>query len=140
MSQPFGTGIIVINNQNQILLGKRKNAYRAGLYGLPGGRTNLGEKIIDGSIRELAEETSLQAKKIEFFTTVKGYMSDKQHNFIIFIFVCRSFTGTPQLIEAEKCEGWDWFDLDKLPKNILPGHLAGIKIINLNLVPKLIDI
>jgi ADP-ribose pyrophosphatase YjhB (NUDIX family) len=42
--QPIGTCAIITNSQNQVLLGKRKNSYKAGMYGLPGGRIELNKR------------------------------------------------------------------------------------------------
>ena len=124
--QPIGTAIIVVNKDNQILLGKRKNAFRAGLYGLPGGRIEIGEKLQSGATRELKEETDLNSKKIEYLCTVKEWQKNENQDFIHFIFLCNDWSGKPKLLEPDKCEKWEWFDLENLPDNILPGHLAGI--------------
>jgi ADP-ribose pyrophosphatase YjhB (NUDIX family) len=43
--QSIGTCVVLTNTNNQILLGKRKNSYKAGYFGLPGGRIELNEKI-----------------------------------------------------------------------------------------------
>ncbi|NCN03620.1 MAG: NUDIX domain-containing protein [Candidatus Pacebacteria bacterium] len=125
--QQIGTVIILLNNKNQILLGKRKNAFKAGLYGLPGGRIDRGENLTDGAKRELREETNLDAEDIRYLSVIKEWQEEKDHDFIHFIFLCKKWSRELQVLEPDKCEGWKWFSLDNLPKDILNGHLAAIE-------------
>jgi 8-oxo-dGTP diphosphatase len=115
-----------MTSKGQVLLGKRKNAYRSGFYGLPGGRIDHDEKAIDASQRELLEETGLKAKKTRYVGVVKEWQDS--YNFIHFIYECSKWEGNVELMEPEKCESWEWFDLDELPKDVLPGHLQAIKL------------
>jgi len=32
--------------------------------------------------------------------------------------------------EPDKCEGWNFYNKDELPSNILPAHVAGIKLLD----------
>ncbi len=123
----IGCVVIVRNNKGQVLLGKRKNAYGSGLYGLPGGRINRDEKAVVASKRELFEETGLKAIELNYTGVVKEWQDS--YNFIHFIYECSDWDGDVQLMEPEKCEGWEWFDLDKLPKDILLGHLQGLRLL-----------
>lgn len=125
--QQLGTAIIVINSKNQILLGKRKNVVRAGFYGLPGGKLENKETLLSCAIRELKEETNLDSQKMDYLCVVKEWLPELGYDFAHFIFVCSQWQNQPALLEPDKCEAWQWFDLDKLPDNILPGHLKGIE-------------
>ncbi len=125
--QFIGTCVIVLDKrQTKLLLGKRINAYKAGMYGLPGGRVSYTELLTDGAIREFAEETGLQAKEL----TYVGVVREKQegYSFIHFAFVCKTYQGTLEMKEPEKCEKWEWFSFNSLPENILPGHKAAIEM------------
>lgn len=125
--QQIGTATILLNEKGKVLLGKRKNGFKEGYYGLPGGRIDRGEKLKEGAKRELKEETNLIANHIEYLSVVKEWQKDEEQDFIHFIFLCDNWSGDLSLLELDKCEGWEWFDLDNLPDKILPGHLAGIK-------------
>lgn len=129
-SQHVGTAIIVLNNDNQILLGKRKNGFKAGLYGLPGGRIDRGENLTDGAKRELREETNLDAEDIRYLSVIKEWQREEDHDFIHFIFLCKRWSGELQVLEPDKCEVWKWFSLEDLPRDILVGHLAAIESLN----------
>ncbi len=56
-NQPIGVCVITVNKDKKILLGKRRNSYKQGMFGLPGGRLNLNESLADCVKRELEEET-----------------------------------------------------------------------------------
>jgi 8-oxo-dGTP diphosphatase len=124
-SQHIGTGIIILNEaKTHVLLGKRKNSYNAGMYGMPGGRVEVGEKVLDTAKREVLEETGLVAKNLKYVGVVKEFQ--KTYDFVHFTFVCLESEGEPQVMEPDKCEAWEWVDLKNLPENILPGHKAGL--------------
>lgn len=131
----LGTGILVFDRKKRILLGKRiGKSYRAGMYGVPGGRIMRGESVILSAKRELKEETGLTAKTLNFIGIVND--NQRKRTFIHMVFVCKAFGGKVTTLEPDKCEEWKWFELEKLPKNIMPGHLAGIKMYkeNTNLI------
>lgn len=128
--QQIGTVIILLNDKHQILLGRRKNAFKAGLYGLPGGRVDRGENLTDGARRELEEETGVFAQNLEYLSVVKEWQADNDSDFVHFVFLCKKWSREIQVLEPNKCEGWHWFSLNDLPKDILDGHLAAIESLN----------
>lgn len=124
--QNIGACAILLNENGQVLLGKRKNSYKSGMYGLPGGRIEFKEKIDEAIVREVIEETGLKSLEIEFTGVVRD--SQDKYEFIHFIFSAKVGNQEPQLVEKEKCEGWEWFDLDSDFSNVLAGHRAGIEL------------
>jgi 8-oxo-dGTP diphosphatase len=58
---------IIINNQGEILLGKRneKARFYAGYWGLPGGLPEYGEKMEDAVKRELKEELGVEVTEVK---------------------------------------------------------------------------
>jgi 8-oxo-dGTP diphosphatase len=127
MPEKIGVVIIVLDETKQnILLGKRKNAYMSGFYGVPGGRIELKEPIEETVKRELKEESNLIAKKVKYLGVVRELQ--RTYNFIHFVFLCETYSGDLNNTEPDKCEGWEWHPLDSIPENILPGHKAGIDI------------
>ena len=125
-SQPIGVCALLFNPDGEILLGKRKNSYKAGFYGLPGGRIELNEPIEIAIKREVEEETGLKLNKLEYLGVVRENQGD--YDFIHFIYVVKNISMQPILCEPEKCESWIWLDKKKLKDNILPGHRAAIKM------------
>lgn len=68
-----GTGIILINNDNKILIARRRDN---GEWSLPGGSLEIGETLEECIIRETYEETGLQLNESELHfnlvTTLKN--------------------------------------------------------------------
>ena len=131
--QQIGAAIL-LTKEDKVLLGKRKGGYMPGAFGLPGGRVKLGETLIKTSKRELTEETGLKSKILKYLGVIRE--DQKEYIFVHFIFVCEEFSGEVKNMEPEKCEGWEWFDLGKLPKNMLKGHAAALELFlqNKNLI------
>lgn len=124
--QPIGTCAVITNSKSQVLLGKRKNSYKAGLYGLPGGRIELNEPITTAIAREVEEETGLNGLKFSFIGVVRE--NQGEYDFIHFVFSTQVTNQVPMLCEPDKCEGWEWIDIDSDLKQVLPGHMCGIKL------------
>lgn len=59
----FNTVDAVVVQTGHVLLVKRRNAPGKGLWALPGGYLNTDEWMLDGSVRELYEETSIDVPK-----------------------------------------------------------------------------
>jgi ADP-ribose pyrophosphatase YjhB (NUDIX family) len=109
------------------MLGKRKNSYKSGYYGLPGGRVELNEKLVDCAKRELLEETGLTARSIKYIGVIRD-LQPEEYTFTHFAFLCKEYRGEPKVTEPDKCQGWEWFDLTKIPDKTLIGHKSAIEI------------
>lgn len=122
--QPIGVCAILLNPAGEILVGKRKNSYKAGMYGLPGGRVEVGEPLSAAVAREVAEETGLSNLQFQYLGAVRENQGD--YDFVHFIFTARVGDHTPALCEPEKCEGWEWWQASADLSQVLAGHRAGI--------------
>lgn len=122
----FPTGVnIIIRRGDKILLGKRKGAYGAGSWCLPGGHLEAWEAMVDAAARELKEETGLTANKFRFANLV----NDRKPNNQCFQigFVAEGVEGEPKILEPDRCEEWRWCDVNDLPNPIFLGHQAQIR-------------
>jgi 8-oxo-dGTP diphosphatase len=108
-----GVGVIVIKD-NKILLGKRKGAHGAGEWSFAGGHLEFGESVEACASRELMEETGLIARSVHLGPWVNDIMEIDRHYVTLFVFV-DEFEGEPQLMEPDKCDGWNWFAWNALP-------------------------
>lgn len=98
--QPIGACAILINDRRQVLLGKRRSSYKAGMYGLPGGRIELGEPTRADISREVLEETGLGGLELSFVGVVRE--TQGTCDFIHYVFVAQIDTLEPKLCEPEK--------------------------------------
>ncbi|MCX6753452.1 MAG: NUDIX domain-containing protein [Candidatus Nomurabacteria bacterium] len=124
--EKFFVGVhAMVIKEGKILLGKRKNCFGEGNYGLPGGHLERNENLEEAMKRELLEETGLICRSA-LFSNIVNYPGRDKH-YLIIGFVIENFEGEPILTEPDKCEGWEWFDLKDLPKNILETHKPQIE-------------
>lgn len=125
-TQLLGTCALLLNPHGQVLLGKRKNSYKAGYYGLPGGRIELHEPIATAIAREVEEETGIKLSTLTYIGVVRE--NQDNYDFIHFVFAAENITQEPQLCEPEKCEGWQWVDFGVINDTVLPGHVAAVQL------------
>lgn len=109
-----GIGILVFKN-GKILLAKRKGSHGSGEFGGPGGHLEFGESFEKCAKRECKEEAGIEIKNIKFLclSNIKKY--DSKH-YVDIGLIADWKTGEPKVMEPEKAESWDWYDLEKLPK------------------------
>jgi 8-oxo-dGTP diphosphatase len=113
-----GVGVVVFN-EGKVLLGKRKGAHGEGEWAAPGGHLEFGESVEECACRELLEETGLKAVSVRLGPWVNDVMENQKHYVTLFVFIDR-FEGELQLLEPDKCEGWEWFSLESLPSPLFP--------------------
>ena len=113
-----GVGVFVTNNKGQILLGKRKNSHGAGEWSLPGGHCEKGETSAQSAIRELKEETGMIAETVRPLCWRDHEFDEVDRQYVTLYFLAEKTTGDPVSMEPDKCEKWDWFDIDNLPRPI----------------------
>ena len=109
-----GIGVMIIKD-NKVLLGKRKNAHGAGEYSFPGGHLEYMESIENCARRETREETGIEIKNVrfQFLANLKDYTPK---HYVHIGIVADWQSGRPQIMEPDKNEGWEWYELDKLPE------------------------
>ena len=109
-----GCGVAVIVD-GRILLLKRRNEPEPGCWGIAGGKVDLFESAAEAGRRELEEETGIRAGGLEWLCFVDQIDRDAGSHWVSPIYLARGFEGRPRLVEPDKHEAMDWFDLDALP-------------------------
>jgi len=108
----LGTGIVIVNEKGEILLGKR---IKTGQWTLPGGKVEKGETYEETIVRETKEETGLDIEIVKTLGLAESIIDGAHWRYQNF--VGRAKGGEPK-DEKGKIEGWKWIAPDKLPKNI----------------------
>jgi mutator protein MutT len=110
---------LVLRDQNQLLLGKRKNDPQKGHWCLPGGFIELGESMDQAALRELKEETGLDGTIVSFVDCF--YQESKFYgSLIIFGYLVEIAGGEPQA--DDDLEEVRFFNLDELPALAFESH------------------
>ncbi len=122
-----GTGIIVVNNKGEILMGRRKGSF-APYFSLPGGHLEPGETFEDNAVREAKEETNLDIsnpKVIGVTNNLETYRLEGKP-YVSIVMCTDTFTGELRNREPEKCESWEWYDPRQLPEPCFDASRRGI--------------
>ena len=128
----LGVGIIVLNKENKVFVGKRKDN-PTNKWQMPQGGVDRGENLINAMKRELKEETSIRS--IEILRELEGwteyelpdyllgkiwrgkYRGQKQKWFIV------KFLGKDEEINLKTTHPefieWQWLDIENLPSVIV---------------------
>jgi len=123
-----GLGVIIVNQEGKILIGKRKGLH-APYYSIPGGKLDAGETFAQGAIREVKEETNLDIKDMQVIgitNNLETYKKEGVH-FISVILLAKEFSGELKVMEPEKCEGWIWVEPTQLPQPHFEASQKAIK-------------
>ena len=118
MKRPgVGIGIIIENQDGQILIGKRKGSHSP-FYSIPGGHLENGETFEEAAIKETFEETGLKIYRPEVISVtnnLRTYQNEKKHYISVNLYT-KDFEGTLMVREPDKCEKWLWCSVDQIPK------------------------
>lgn len=109
---------ILVIKENKILLGlltKKWAVNEVQVYGVPGREIFFGEKMGEVVKRNISEEIDCKVTKYRIISVNANY---EMGNHFINIGVMSEIEGDIKLLKPEDWETWEWFDLDKLPKNL----------------------
>ena len=128
----IGVGAIVLNNNNKIFVGKRKDN-PVDKWQMPQGGVNKNENFIAAMRRELEEETSI--KSIEVLKTLDNFFVYELPKELLGIIWKGKFRGQKQKWFIVRFKGeeseinlktkhpefieWKWIDMSDLPKVIV---------------------
>lgn len=109
-----GIGVMILKD-GKVLLGKRKGTHGEGEYSFPGGHLEHRESFEDCAMRETLEECGVHIADIRFLLLANMMVWAPKH-YVHITMTAKWESGMPTNMEPEKCESWDWYDLDHLPQ------------------------
>ena len=127
-----GVGVIILNNENKVFVGKRKDN-PVNKWQMPQGGVETGESYLSAMKRELYEETSI--KSIEILKEINGFFEYELPKNLVGIIWKGKFRGQKQKWFITRFVGneneinlqtknpefieWKWIIPDELPKTIV---------------------
>jgi ADP-ribose pyrophosphatase YjhB (NUDIX family) len=105
-----GVGAIVVNNGRVLLVCRGREPLK-GHWTLPGGVLELGESLVDGVKREIAEETGLEVEPVELVELLDRIHREGEkvrYHYVIADYLCRVTGG--QLRAASDADAVRWVE------------------------------
>lgn len=117
-----GVGVITFNHENKVLLVKRGNEPSKGLWSLPGGLVELGERVREAGIREVKEECDIEIEPEDVISVVDLILEDSdgkiKYHYILIDYLAKYIGGelNPQsdVIDAA------WFGYSEIAELNIP--------------------
>ncbi len=118
-------GVILLDREHRVLLQRRTDN---GCWAIPGGATELAERVEDTAIRETQEEVGLTCHRLELFGVYSGprlyyrYPNGDEVHIVAVIYLCRDFSGE-LCVDATESKEAAFFPIDALPSPLNPPDL-----------------
>ena len=111
-----GVGAVIVNEEGKVFLAKRGQKARneRGMWQIPGGSVEFGETYQDALKREVKEEHGVEIEVIKLLDVSNHIMPEEKQHWVSPILLCRITSGTPQILEPEKCDEIGWFSLEEI--------------------------
>ncbi|MCP2238453.1 NUDIX hydrolase [Prauserella halophila] len=119
---------VLLAHGTELLLTTRRGGAFDGMWHLPSGKLDGGEDVLTAAAREAEEEIGVMIDpgNLTHVHTIHVNGSGPEPRVGLF-FVTTRWIGEPSNREPEKCSGLGWFDLHRLPTNLIEYPAAGIR-------------
>ena len=87
-------GVVCLRG-GEVLLIRRGRPPRQGEWSLPGGRIEPGERAVDAALRELREETGVEAQITGLIDVVDGLFPEAGRHYVLIDYAARWVSGEP---------------------------------------------
>jgi ADP-ribose pyrophosphatase YjhB (NUDIX family) len=122
---PVPAACSVVVDNRKVLLVRRSVAPKAGMWCLPGGFMELGERPEQAALRELLEETGL-CGSIQRLLGVTTNPSPRYGTVLMVGYLVRGTSGLLQ--PGDDASAADWFAIEDLPEIAFSSHRHFIRI------------
>jgi 8-oxo-dGTP diphosphatase len=113
-----GVGVLILNEQSQVLLTLRKLPPEAGCWSIVGGKLDYLETLQECAVREALEEVGVTVA-IETLLCVTDHLLPLEHqHWVSPAYLGRVLSGQATNCEPQKTQQVKWFGLSELPPNL----------------------
>lgn len=123
-----GIGVMIMKDK-KILLCFRIGSHGENRYAWPGGHMEYMESFEETAKREVKEETGMEIDNVRFLRLYNLKEYSPKH-YVDIGLIADWVSGEPKVMEPNKCEGWDWYDMDELPSPLfvtIPSYIEAYK-------------
>lgn len=110
-----GVGVMIMH-QGKILVGKRRSQHGQDSWSFPGGHLEYGETPEECAQREAMEEAGVELSNLRPGPFTNDFFLDSRKHYVTLYVIADLAGGEPEVKEPDKCETWQWFSWDELPK------------------------
>lgn len=113
--------LILRKGTDVLMMRRAKASYEGGKYMPPAGHVEAGELPQDAAVRETREETgvTVRAEDVRFAHAMYRKAVDETGDRLDIFFETSIWSGSPGIMEPDKCEDMRWFDEAELPENTI---------------------
>lgn len=102
-----GVATAVIKDGN-ILIG-RDTKKGKGIYGVPGGKWEVGESLVEGAAREVLEESGITCGNIKFLSIYELHNKEKHESWVTIQMTANYVSGEVRDLHNEGRMEWNWY-------------------------------
>jgi len=112
---------LLLVRDNHVLLSRRyQTGWQDGKYSMVAGHLDGGETVTAALIREAREEAGIEIDPKDARVVHTMHRKSKSNlEYIDFFVTTTKWSGSPIIMEPDKCDDLRWFDMNSLPTDIL---------------------
>lgn len=119
--------LILIENGKILLLRRYNTGYEDGNYSVVAGHIDGNESVIKAMQREALEEAGIKIKEEDLEIVHVMHRKAKDRESIDYFLICKGYEGKIAIMEKDKCDELEFYDLHNLPINVIPYVRKGIE-------------
>lgn len=124
---------IVVEEDGEVLLGKRTGDLQGGKWAFPSGYIEFGDDFISAAVKEMKEETNLIVEIKRIINVESAFISPQLHFFTVYLQA--EITGG-ELQAGDDLSDASWFDIHgELPKMAFPPDVEIINALRNGAIP-----
>ncbi|MBI2846127.1 MAG: NUDIX hydrolase [Chloroflexi bacterium] len=126
--RPIVTVAVALRDGERMLIVRRKNQPRRGMWVLPGGAIELGETVHQAAVRELREECGAEIKPLRFLGVEDRIFPDKesrvQYHYVLIVLLAKYKGGG--ITASSDIDAAEWVREEDLPRYDIPDEVLRI--------------
>ena len=110
--KPRITSAVIVEHEGKVLLGRRNKTNCEGMWVIPGGGVDWGEKIKDAAIREIKEETGMDVEIVKQLGHQEVINTPGNYHAIVFFHLAKS--NDPTIKASDDLSEAKFFTLNEI--------------------------